>query len=167
MYFYQYSFSLHSICMFLQVFVLNSWSLFTCSKCFIQYVLKFYFKTVLILNYILLLIRLVPPLHWSLSFAHNYLTTESGTSTIPVFSIISYIVCFLNMYMWFPFCVESVTGMDIYILIWFHLWVQIHLSMDWDRSMYIKYTTTDNTEYCGNLKYFTECHISNTVKKKL
>jgi len=122
------------------------------------------------LNYILLLIRFVPPLHSSLSFAHYYLTTESGTSTIPVFSIISYTVCFLNMYMWFPFCVESVTGMDIYIyilLIGFCLGVQTHLSMDSDRSIYIKYTTTDNTEYCGNLKYFTECYISNTVKKKL
>jgi len=112
--FYPYSFSLHGICMFLQVFVLNSWSLFTCSKCFIPYALKFYFKTVLMLNCILLLIRFVPPLHWSLSFAQNYLTTESGTSTNPVFSIISYIVCFLNMYMWFPFFVEWVTGMDIY-----------------------------------------------------
>jgi len=39
--------------------------------------------------------------------------------------------------------------------------------MDRERSTYIKYTTTDNKEYCGNLQYFTECHISNTVKKKL
>jgi len=136
MYFYLYSFSLHSIWMFLQVFVL--WSLFTCSKCFILYVLKFYFKTVLIFNYILLLIRFVPPLHWSLSFAHNYLTTESGTFTIPVFSIISYIVCFLNMYMWFPFLfLISYWYGYICILIWFCLWVQTKLCMKWDRIMYI------------------------------
>jgi hypothetical protein len=69
------------------------------------------------------------------------------------------------MYMWFLFFVESVSGMDIYILIWFRLRVQTHLSMDRDTNMYIKYTTTDNTEYCGNLKHFIECHISNTVIK--
>jgi len=63
------------------------------------------------------------------------------------------------MYMWFPFLVESVNGMDIYFNMVSFVWT--------DRSMYIKYTTTDNTEYCGNLKYFIECHISNTVKKKL